>query len=162
MLSSWVNKNLTSVISSTTTLIHVFIVILFFENYFLTFKNESLINLSLSFKEIKLTPFIAFFLFIAFTKVIWLFIHIIRTTINKFIVKNTISSHNSFITFTLAILIGYYLYISDDYLELFEQQYFIYTRVFKFFCTIVMATCSLIYFLHMPEGIFGNNSNNEQ
>jgi hypothetical protein len=111
-MQNWVNKFLSPAIGSTTTLIHVFIIALFFESFYILTERKSLLEITFDFKEIPLAPFLYFFFFLAVTKLIWLGICAI---LSRFISdENKTSSHKSYVTFLLPLLIFTYLYIISE------------------------------------------------
>ena len=110
MTPTWASKNLIPAIGNTKALIHVFIVILFFENYSIYTQQKSLLDISISFDKVQLAPFICFFYFIAAAKAVWFFIAFTRVfLLYKFDTNETIPSAASFMVFLLFILIFAYI-----------------------------------------------------
>jgi acetyltransferase-like isoleucine patch superfamily enzyme len=155
---NWANKNLIPVIGNTKALIHVFIVILFFENYFLLVQEKSLLSIDIYFDKLKLAPFICFFFFIAVFKVIWLITCFVRTfIISKYITitdNTTISAHTSFITFTLFILIlAYFNIAAPDHLPIKEVDHFILSRLYGGFCILIAGASLFVFMLYPPDKV---------
>uniref|UniRef100_UPI00261D1EF2 hypothetical protein n=1 Tax=uncultured Maribacter sp. TaxID=431308 RepID=UPI00261D1EF2 len=157
--TTWVNKNLIPAIGSTIALVHVFIVILFFENYFIVFQKKSLLDVSISFDELQLAPFIYFFFSIALLKVIWFIVCVLRTFVfYKYIPLNvdntTTSAHTSFALFVLIVLLGFYLSnASTDYLPINEATHFYWSKLYTAFCFLIMGFSTLIFIFYPPDKV---------
>lgn len=74
MNKEFLYKNFLAVISNSLALAQVFVVILFFENYFIYSQKTSLFDLTIDFDHIALNPFLWFFFFIAGAKIVWFII----------------------------------------------------------------------------------------
>jgi len=152
MLTTWANKNLIPAIGSTKALVHVFIVILFFENYNILAQGKSLFNISITFDKIHLAPFISFFFFIVVTKVIWSLIWGIRNHIWYKPKEYKYCRKASFAAFLLALLLLFYLIINiiNEFvyapINLKQNFWGILLYVFMVFTMVI----SFLYFIAYP------------
>lgn len=115
MDKGFLSKNFLAVINDSTALAQVFVVILFFENYLITFEQSSLFQLTIDFDSIELAPFLWFFVFIAGFKLLWWVFHITLALIKSKLdwlldTDFPLSSKIHFLAFLLVWLIGFYFY----------------------------------------------------
>lgn len=158
ILTDWTQRNLLPVISSTQGLMHVFIVILFFENYFILVESKSMLDIRICFDKLKIAPFVYFFFFIAVSKSIWFIICFLR--IQFFYrytdTENTITAQTSFIVFTLGIVLFFYLgNISSNpsLIPIDEVKHYFLSKLYQFFFVINGAVCFFIFLIQSPDKI---------
>ncbi len=114
MDKNFLSKNFLTVINDSTALAQVFVVILFFENYLITFQQSSLFQLTIDFDSVELAPFLWFFVFIAGFKVLWWIFHLIavliRSKLDWLNMDFQLNSKIHFLAFLLVCLISFYFY----------------------------------------------------
>jgi len=113
------SRSVIPAIESTKSLMQLFVVILFFENFSLLFYKKTLWTLNIQFKQIELKPFLCFFFFLAVSKMLWFAVDTAKNFLSR---ENEddlkIDGQSSFLMFVLSILIFCYLFIIDGRQEL--------------------------------------------
>jgi len=79
-----IKDKLIPAIDDTRVLVHVFIVIFFFEDYLIITQQTSLLNTTISFSSIPLQPFVIFFAALAVGRLAWWYIHLSIEAIKQF------------------------------------------------------------------------------
>ncbi|AUC76028.1 hypothetical protein [Olleya sp. Bg11-27] len=164
MLSGLANKNLISAINSTKSLIQVFIVILFLENYLIISTQKSLFNTSISFEKIHIAPFLFYFLSVAVAKFLWFVIFSIKLFIPFKIFSfkkeeeesnNKIPISTSFRLFLLFILSSIYLVLlsGKECLPFDNEKYAIFNNMYFIFCFGTALTSLFLCFTYKPDVI---------
>ena len=157
------NKFLSPAIGSTTTLIHIFIILLFFENFFIITGSKSLLDISIDFEEIKLKPFIVFFFFLAVSKLLWFIIQTvlqISSIVHGDDTQNT-TAHKSYITFVLPILITSYMILIELHPEnspINIKTHFWYYKLYTAFWFLIAVFSFLRFIYFKPESFMNEKT----
>jgi hypothetical protein len=138
-----------AVLRNSLVLAQVFVLIFFFENYLIYFNHPSLFLTTLDFKHIPLHPFVTFFFFVAFFRVLWAGFHLLWTFIrgNWWINDFILHSNVVFTAFLLSFLIGCYLWnitFQDSFTPVNEVEHPILNSIFYSFVIVAFSGCVFV------------------
>jgi hypothetical protein len=119
MEKGWLKNHLLNVIHDNLLLAQVFVVIFFFEDYFIIAQNTSLLRATFNFDTISLLPFILFLASIALLKLTWFIWHFAIIFIKNKLWSSgeQVSKKASITTFLLCIFITVYICQINYYRE---------------------------------------------
>jgi hypothetical protein len=150
-----IKDKLIPAIDDSRVLVHVFIVIFFFEDYLIIAQQTSLLNTTISFSSIPLQPFVIFFAALAVGRILWWYIHLSYESIQQFRGRGYTgdqSKRDSYTAFLLGASSFVYgcLFTANESirpLKWDEHPYW-----FGFFCIALIATIGFSLYIGIVRG----------
>jgi hypothetical protein len=114
-----IKDKLIPAIDDSRILVHVFILIFFFEDFLIITKQTSLLHTSISFDSISPQPFVIFFVVLTASRILWWYIHLtiysIQSTFNRIGTgyENKRDSYTAFLLLILSSVYGW-LFLTNE------------------------------------------------
>ncbi|HJW29483.1 MAG TPA: hypothetical protein VJ508_09535 [Saprospiraceae bacterium] len=150
-----IKDKLIPAIDDTRVLVHVFIVIFFFEDYLIITQQTSLLNTTISFSSIPLQPFVIFFAALAVGRLAWWYIHLSIEAVKQFRGngytgdQSKRDSYTSFLLFASSLVYCWQFAFNESIrpLKWAEHPYW-----FGFFCIALIATVGFSFYIGIWRG----------
>jgi hypothetical protein len=138
-----IKDKLIPAIDDSRVLVHVFILIFFFEDFLIITKQTSLLHTSISFDSISLQPFIIFFVVLTASRILWWYIHLTIYSIQSAFnwsgtgYENKRDSYTAFLLFILSSVYSWQFLTKESIRPVtwVEHPY-----LFAFICLALIAT----------------------